>query len=996
MNRFFTKLARQSKQFVGHHQRQEISRLNKFELLEQRCLLAGDLLNLGVIYQERDLGSDRTGDTFEVTFNGGAQSSELTRLIINSDHDELGFSSADLIFDTVLGGLGADQAIPLSVKQWTVQDPLATLTTQVSDGGSSIIVTLQGFQAGDRLILEVDVDEVEFLNPHQTDLATINSGIDPITSGVEFQGVRLSAEFSAPGYEDTGGMTLFWNAFDPARIISGLDIPADNAAGARDRTAGAFISMQQQQSPSSISGSVFMDTNNNQQRNAEDYPLSNVQIELWKNESGSYAPTGQIQNTDESGAYGFSGLQPGIYEIREQQPLGLINSTALLGQLNGQPRGVIQDLNTITQIVVTQGGQNITEVDFAETAYARLAGTVFTSFNGQDVPITGVAVELQCATNQPFQIQLTDENGSYFFSKVLPGMCSVIESTPTGLFDGPEEVGSIDGHTVGIADGLDSIHSILLRSGDQAVDYNFYEHTPAQISGVVFQAGETIVVQSYSQVADVVAPDGELSIDDRRLHGIEVNLTNLVTGNTERAFTNAQGEFAFEGIPQGTYQLNENQPMGFHDGLDYAGTAGGIVNTEQDQITQIELAFGQIATDYFFSEYQVKIVAPIETEKPADNEPPRLPPPAIEIPNPVLSPVIQTNEFDVAVSSNNQLGTKKYRSTDIPVFGSGHVLDSMRNAWHLSVVDGGMPRGDILPLAVMTPVTFTRNTVWDATLTNKGIWQAKSLTDKIIDIAHLNLGVAGAVAVAADFNGDGVAEIALYSDGYWFIDINGNGRWDDGDLWAEMGSNEDIPVVGDWDGDGKDDIGVYGLQWPGDNEALAQDPGLPDLANREVTEPKNVPPTRQLGASRKRLMQTTAHGNVRADVVDHVFQYGRGQEIAVTGDWNGDGVDNIGTYQDGHWKLDTNGDGRISAGDQMVEFGQAGDIPVVGDFNGDGVDQIGVFRDGNWHLDTNGDLQRDHIDQVFQLGTDGDQPIVGDFDGDGIDDIAVYQAKKAG
>ncbi|MBT5123247.1 MAG: fibrinogen-binding protein, partial [Planctomycetaceae bacterium] len=92
----------------------------------------------------------------------------------------------------------------------------------------------------------------------------------------------------------------------------------------------------------------------------------------------------------------------------------------------------------------------------------------------------------------------------------------------------------------------------------------------------------------------------------------------------------------------------------------------------------------------------------------------------------------------------------------------------------------------------------------------------------------------------------------------------------------------------------------------------------------------------------------------------------------------------------------TNGDGRISAGDQVVEFGQAGDIPVVGDFNGDGVDQIGVFRDGKWHLDTNGDLQQDHLDQVFQLGTDGDQPIVGDFDGDGIDDIAVYQIKKAG
>ena len=307
-----------------------------------------------------------------------------------------------------------------------------------------------------------------------------------------------------------------------------------------------------------------------------------------------------------------------------------------------------------------------------------------------------------------------------------------------------------------------------------------------------------------------------------------------------------------------------------------------------------------------------------------------------------------------------------------------------------------MPRGDILPLPAITPVTFTRDSVWDATVTNNGTWQATSLAGTKIDVTHLNIGAAGAFAVAADFNGDGIAEIALYSDGYWFIDINGNGRWDADDLWAEIGSHEDIPVVGDWDGDGKDDIGVYGLQWPGDNEALAQDPGLPDLANREVTQPKNVPPTRQLGTSRRRLMQTTARGDVRADVIDHVFRYGRGQEVAVTGDWNGDGIDNVGTYQDGQWKLDTNGDGRISAGDQVVEFGQAGDIPVVGDFNGDGVDQIGVFREGMWNLDTNGDLQRDHRDLVFQLGTDSDQPVVADFDGDGIDDSAVYQAKKAG
>ena len=32
-------------------------------------------------------------------------------------------------------------------------------------------------------------------------------------------------------------------------------------------------------------------------------------------------------------------------------------------------------------------------------------------------------------------------------------------------------------------------------------------------------------------------------------------------------------------------------------------------------------------------------------------------------------------------------------------------------------------------------------------------------------------------------------------------------------ICGRMGNHEDQPVVGDWDGDGKDDIGVFGLQW---------------------------------------------------------------------------------------------------------------------------------------------------------------------------------------
>ena len=58
-------------------------------------------------------------------------------------------------------------------------------------------------------------------------------------------------------------------------------------------------------------------------------------------------------------------------------------------------------------------------------------------------------------------------------------------------------------------------------------------------------------------------------------------------------------------------------------------------------------------------------------------------------------------------------------------------------------------------------------------------------------------------------------------------------------------------------------------------------------------------------------------------------------------------------------------------------------LPVVGDFNGDGIDEIGVYRDGTWYIDTNNNGIIDQGDQVFQLGGPGDKPVVGDWDGDG-------------
>ena len=130
---------------------------------------------------------------------------------------------------------------------------------------------------------------------------------------------------------------------------------------------------------------------------------------------------------------------------------------------------------------------------------------------------------------------------------------------------------------------------------------------------------------------------------------------------------------------------------------------------------------------------------------------------------------------------------------------------------------------------------------------------------------------------------------------------------------------------------------------------------------------------------------------MRSDLIDHVFRYGEKGDIAVTGDWSGNGIYTIGIFRKGVWYLDMDGDGRWSDGDVVVEFGQPGDLPVVGDWTGDGVSKLGVYRNGTFYLDTNNNHQLDAADKVIQLGQPGDKPVAGDWDGDGVDKVGVYE-----
>ena len=596
-----------------------------------------------------------------------------------------------------------------------------------------------------------------------------------------------------------------------------------------------------------------------------------------------------------------------------------------------------------------------------------------------------------------------------------------------------------------IRDRADNEILVSVGSGDALEDYNFCETTPAELSGFVFQDGAPVELLEGESLPERVADvrDGLRTSDDVFLPNVTIELrdgtSGLAVNATDAALpgiyadgaitttTDSNGFYSFEGLRPGTYAVFQtSQPANLFDGVDTPGTTSGIVfnageeqqqafsqladgiDPQNDAIIRISLPPGTQSLENNFSEVAVNFT-PQVLPPPVDPRLPFTP----NIPTTPLPPGRNLPQANVIPFAGNPPGRNGYSPL---ATGGGDSLGKPR-AWHLSIINGGQPRGEGVTVHEVTSVWFAATGANPSKVTtpmNTGEWVMPNGYGDNSTSTSIQFGTRGAIPFAADFNGDGYDEIGVYVDGEWFIDKNGDGKFNAGDLWAKLGTRFDIPVTGDWDGDGKADIGIFGREWLGDQEAITNEPGLPDADNETADVKKNVPPDeesadangeKKYARKRTRLMQEQPSGRVRADVVDHVFRFGSKDDIPVTGDWNGDGITTIGVFRKGTWHLDVDGDGHWSQLDREVPFGVKGDIPLVGDFNGDGQVDMAVYRNGELIIDSNNNGKLDSSDERRMIGKPGDLPVVGDFDGDGNDEVAmyrgsgdeavIYQARKA-
>ena len=141
---------------------------------------------------------------------------------------------------------------------------------------------------------------------------------------------------------------------------------------------------------------------------------------------------------------------------------------------------------------------------------------------------------------------------------------------------------------------------------------------------------------------------------------------------------------------------------------------------------------------------------------------------------------------------------------------------------------------------------------------NDGVWTLGFSLDSesVADMVTFTFGQAGEIPVMGDWNGDGTHTVGVVRGNRWLLrDENTAGAPDYDFVFGQPG---DTPLVGDWNGNGVFGIGV-----------------------------------READSRRWRLRETPTAGEPQ-----RAFWFGRKTDTPITGDWNGNGVTGVGIVRE--------------------------------------------------------------------------------------------------
>ncbi len=640
--------------------------------------------------------------------------------------------------------------------------------------------------------------------------------------------------------------------------------------------------------PVSISGHVGSNINGDCEENPNTPGIAGVVIHLLDANGNIIATT----TTDADGNYTFAGLPPGDYGVHEDQPAGWFQGDSDVGSAGG----VVTTTDTITQIALNSGANGV-HYNFCETPPATLSGYVFQDGppihveNAGDVPdvlalrdgkltpddtlLPGVTLELRDGvTGQPILgsaalpglyaanlpiTTVTDANGHYQFNGLAPGVYGVFDVKPAGYLPGIDTPGSTGGVLVSaliVTDSAvvaqltskpvdDAILGVNLPVGQNSINNNFsvvvtatgiqpfvFPQTPGatpllvppvaipfvqltpppvptlpfylapqirQVGGAMFTWHLSVVDAGQPRQVrpDSVARLMSVQPDDDVLNGYDLENGDWTLAPDELGVAPLKGRRLRFGIRGGV-------PIAG----DFDGDGKWEVGVFKDGRWFIDLNNNGVwdAGD-LWAKLGTRNDMPVTGDWDGDGKT------DIGIYGPAWSgdPRAVAHEPGIPDPNNENTGVHK----NIP----RQPEQTSKGQREMKLTSEGKARADLIDHVFFygTPgdrpvagdwngdgthtVAVFRNGVWWRDTNGDG---KRNHSDK-----PTYFGQPGDLPVVGDFNGDGIDELGVYRDGTWYIDTNANGVIDAEDTVFQLGGPGDRPVVGDWNGDGKAEPGVY-------------------------------------------------------------------------------------------------------------------------------------------------------------------------------------------
>jgi hypothetical protein len=213
---------------------------------------------------------------------------------------------------------------------------------------------------------------------------------------------------------------------------------------------------------------------------------------------------------------------------------------------------------------------------------------------------------------------------------------------------------------------------------------------------------------------------------------------------------------------------------------------------------------------------------------------------------------------------------------------------------------------------------------------------------------------AGSASVWGDWDGNGSTSPAVFTAGHWLVFDRIIGSNPKPTRELDFGAAGDRPIAGDWNGDGRTDIGVVrGNVWslslgttpaglPGTVQPVWRTFGFGAVGDRVVVGDWNGDGHDGIGVMRRGkwfLRQTATGGKPgitftfgvpkRKKSTGKLASTFRGHDVAVVGDWNADKTDTVGVVRGSTWYLATkNGPSRDFAHQTRLVTRPAGGVPA--------------------------------------------------------------------